>query len=184
MNCRCSDLSAMLSRFDTYRQKLRMALHSWRFVSVGRRASLGRNVRLTGTVGVSIGARSALRDNVLLAGNGQIVIGDRTAINEGCIITAMERVTIGNDVMLAPRVYILDVDHAFESRDQPISRQGYKIIPVTIGDGVWVGTGAVITKGVSIGEGAIIGANSVVTRDIPPYTIAGGVPAKLIRARP
>lgn len=175
---------AILTRLNAYRQKLRMALHRRRFVSVGSRASLGRNVRFTGGVSVSIGTRSALRDNVLLAGYGNIVIGDRTSINDDCMITAMERVTIGNDVMLAPRVYILDVDHAFESRDRPISQQGYTISPVTIGDGVWVCTGAVITKGVSIGEGAIIGANSVVTRDIPPYTIAGGVPARVIKERP
>jgi acetyltransferase-like isoleucine patch superfamily enzyme len=174
----------MFARLNAYLPKIRMLLNNWRFASVGARASLGRNVRLHGNVRISIGARSALRDNVQIGGNGELTIGDRTAINDGCIITAMERVTIGDDVMLAPRVYVLDVDHTFQRRDLPISQQGYAIAPVTIGDGAWIGTGAVITRGVTIGEGAIVGANSVVTRDVPPFMIVGGVPAQVIRERP
>lgn len=95
----------------------------------------------------------------------------------------MEKIEIGADVMIAPRVYILDVDHRFDDRARPISAQGYEIAPIRIQDGVWIGAGAVITKGVTIGEGAVIGANSVVTRDVAPYAIIGRVPAKLIRHR-
>ncbi|PJK27986.1 acyltransferase [Minwuia thermotolerans] len=96
----------------------------------------------------------------------------------------MEKVEIGANVMLAPRVYLLDVDHRFERRDIPISKQGYLVRPVRIEDDVWIGTGAVITKGVTIGRGAIIGANSVVTRDVPAYAIAAGVPAMVVKGRP
>ena len=164
--------------------KLRYVWLSTAFEHAGRRGSIGRNVHFHGNVRISVGDRVAFRDNVQFGGNGSLTIGDRTSINEGCIITALERVEIGSEVMFAPRVYVLDVDHRFHDRSLPISAQGYDVAPVTIHDGVWIGTGAVITKGVTIGEGAIIGANSVVTRDIPPFTSAGGVPAKFIRQRP
>ena len=171
-------------RLRPYWDKLRLLVRSSRFERAGRRAALGRNVRILGKVRISIGDRSAIRDNVILGGNGRLAIGNRTAINDGCILSVMESVTIGDDVMLAPRVYVLDVDHRFGRRDIPIARQGYTTAPVRIGDGAWIGTGAVVTKGVTIGEGAIIGANSVVTRDIPPYAIAVGVPARVVRERP
>lgn len=164
--------------------KLRYVFVSKSFERAGRRGSVGRKVKFHGNLKIELGDRVAFRDNVQFGGNGTLKIGDRTSINEGCIITALERIEIGSDVMLAPRVYVLDVDHEFADRSVPISSQGYVVRPVTIGDGVWIGTGAVITKGVTIGDGAIIGANSVVTRDIPAFTIAGGVPAKIIKERP
>lgn len=174
----------MVSRLIAAWPKIRMLLRARRFERIGRRASIGRNVKIARDLRVSIGDRSALRNNVILGGRGELRIGDRTAINEGCILTAMEAITIGSDVMLAPRVYVLDVDHKFDRRDVPISAQGYKIAPVTIGDGVWVGTGAVILRGVTIGEGAVVGANSVVTHDVPPYAIVAGVPARAVKQRP
>ncbi|WP_277422331.1 acyltransferase [Minwuia thermotolerans] len=133
---------------------------------------------------MDLGARVGIRENVIIGGYGHFIVGNDTAINEGCIITAMEKVEIGANVMLAPRVYLLDVDHRFERRDIPISKQGYLVRPVRIEDDVWIGTGAVITKGVTIGRGAIIGANSVVTRDVPAYAIAAGVPAMVVKGRP
>lgn len=174
----------MFRKLTPYLPKIRMQVFKFRFASVGRRAGLGRNVRILGNARIELGDRSTIRDDVQIAGNGELIIGARTVINEECILTAMERIVIGDDVMLAPRVYILDVDHKFERREIPISQQGYTIAPVTIGDGVWIGTGAVITKGVTIGDGAIIGANSVVVSDIPAFTIAGGVPARVIKKRP
>lgn len=155
-----------------------------RLVKHNRGGMIGRNVKILGSVKFELGEGSALRENVRLAGHGFIKIGARTSINSESIITAQERVEIGDDVMFAPRVYVLDVDHCFETRDVPISKQGYTVKPVKIGDGVWVGAGVVITKGVTIGEGAIIGANSVVTRDVEPYTIVAGIPARYIKHRP
>lgn len=145
---------------------------------------MGRNIRFHGNLKIEFGDRVAIRDGCQFGGNGRLRVGDRTSINADCILTAMESIEIGSDVMLAPRVYVLDVDHRFADRSIPIPKQGYDVSPVTIANGVWVGTGAVITRGVIIGEGAIIGANSVVTRDIPPFTIAAGMPARVIRDRP
>ncbi len=164
--------------------KVRYRLLSRGFESAGRGGSVGRGVQIHAGLTVHLGERVAIREGCFLGGGGTLRIGDRTAINADCILTALEHIEIGSDVMLAPRVYVLDVDHAFSDRAQPISKQGYKIAPVYIGDGVWIGAGAVITRGVTIGEGAIVGANSVVTRDVPPYTIVGGIPAKVIKERP
>jgi maltose O-acetyltransferase len=139
---------------------------------------------MPGDLPVVLGDRVAIRDSVFFAGHGRLVVGSNTVINERCIITAMERVEIGENVMLAPGVYILDVDHRFDRRDIPIPKQGYEVDPVIIGDDVWIGAGVVVTRGIKIGEGAIIGANSVVTKDIPSYAIAAGVPARVIGERP
>ncbi|WP_281350458.1 acyltransferase [Roseovarius bejariae] len=154
------------------------------FERAGKRGSFGRNIRFHGDLRIELGEQVAIRDGCQFGGNGTLRVGDRTAINAECILTALDSIEIGSDVMLAPRVYILDVDHRFTDRSIPISKQGYDVAPVTIGDGAWIGTGAVITKGVTIGEGAIVGANSVVTRDIPPFTIAAGLPARPIKKRP
>lgn len=164
--------------------KLRYRLLSRAFDVAGQGGSIGAGVQISAKLRVELGNHVALRAGCLLAGTGRIRIGDRTAINGDCILTAVEQIEIGSDVMLAPRVYVLDVDHAFADRDRPISSQGYDLSPVRIGDGVWIGAGAIITRGVTIGEGAIIGANSVVTKDIPAYTIAGGSPAKVLKERP
>lgn len=163
--------------------KLRYIVISTAFEQAGRSGSIGSNVRFLGDLTVKLGDRVAIRDDCQFGGNGAMTIGDRTAINAGSMLTAVERIEIGSDVMIAPGVYVLDVDHKYASRDTPISKQGYDVAPVIIEDGVWIGTGAVITRGVTIGEGAIIGANSVVTRDIPPYCIAAGAPAKMIKER-
>lgn len=164
--------------------KLRYVFLSKTFRRAGQRGSIGRNVQISPHLSIDTGDRVAFRDNCLLAGYGQFIVGSRTSINADCIITAMEHVEIGSDVMLAPRVYILDVDHRFDTRSIPIPQQGYTVSPVIIGDGAWIGAGTIITKGVHIGEGAIIGANSTVTKDIPPYCIAGGVPARILGERP
>ena len=96
-------------------------------------------------------------------------------------------ITIGNKVMLAPHVTIVGGDHntsvvgrfMFDVKvKRPEDDQA-----VTIEDDVWVGTGAIILKGVRIGRGAIVAAGSVVTREVPPYTVVAGVPAKVISVR-
>jgi len=154
------------------------------FDEAGSKGSIGQNVCIRGDIRIEFGNNVALRDGVFVGGSGRLIVGDHTAINKECIIAAMKQVKIGSHVMLAPRVYILDVDHCFDRRDVPISNQLYKIDPVEIEDDVWIGTGVVITRGVTIGKGAIIGANAVVTKDIPEYAIAGGIPAKVIKMRP
>lgn len=173
-----------LRRFSTYLSKIRYLLIAPIFHRAGKGGSVGKRFRVLGDLLITLGDRVAFRDDIYLGGDGELIIGSHTAINAGCMITAMEKVEIGSNVMLAPNVCVLDVDHSFQRRDIPIAQQGYRIKPVVIEDDVWIGTGAVITKGVRIGKGAIIGANSVVTRDIPSFAIAVGIPARVIKGRP
>jgi len=163
--------------------RARPYLRFWQFDSFGGRFSIDKRVRVNVSGKLTVGDNVALRQNVLLTGTGNLAIGDRTAINENSIITAMEDVRIGDDCMLAPGVYILDVDHKFSSLDIPIRNQGYTTAPVKIGNDVWIGGYSMILKGVTIGNGAIVAANSVVTKDVAAFSIVGGSPARVIGMR-
>jgi acetyltransferase-like isoleucine patch superfamily enzyme len=164
--------------------KLRYLARRWQFDEAGRRGAIESGVRVLGEASIRLGDRVTLRRGVVLAGNGTLTIGSHTTINDGCQISAFDAVHIGANVMFAPRVCVLDIDHRFDSRDQPLRQQGYRTAPVFIGDDVWLGANAVVLRGVRIGRGAIVGANSVVTRDVPDYAIVGGVPARVLRMRP
>lgn len=115
----------------------------------------------------------------------RITIGDRVSINYDCHIGCVNEITIGNDVLLASRVYISDHSHGatdyHDIETPPSERKVFSKGPVVIEEGVWVGEGACILPGVRIGRHALVGANAVVTRDVPPYTIVGGIPARPIR---
>jgi maltose O-acetyltransferase len=92
--------------------------------------------------------------------------------------------SIGSNVMMGQDVLIVTRNHEFEDVNIPMSHQGFKDrLPVSIEDDVWVGHRVIILPGVRIGKGAIIGAGAVVTKDVEPYTIVGGVPARFIRSR-
>lgn len=119
----------------------------------------------------------------IIQGTGSLLIGERTYINEYCVIGCNDEITVGRDVMISPYVTIRDTDHAFERTDIPMNRQGITTAPIHIGDDVWIGHGAAILKGVTVGTGAIVAAGAVVTRDVAPYDIVGGVPAKRIGSR-
>jgi acetyltransferase-like isoleucine patch superfamily enzyme len=111
-----------------------------------------------------------------------LVIGDRVTATASLQVIAFESVIIEDDVMFAANVFVADGTHASNSVDTPYKYQGVGPLgPIRIGRGSWIGQNVVITPGVIIGEMAIIGANSVVTRDVPPRSIVGGVPAKVLK---
>ncbi|MEX9251083.1 CatB-related O-acetyltransferase [Pseudenterobacter timonensis] len=110
------------------------------------------------------------------------VLGRYSFINKGCFIGP--RVHCGNYVMFGPYVIIAGGDHDFTTVGQPMYFSGRQDIPTTkIGHDVWIGAHSCIKAGVNIGDGAIIGMGSVVVRDVPPFAIVAGNPAKFIRMR-
>lgn len=125
----------------------------------------------------------AIGDGVALWFPWRIRIGAGSSVNQGSIIDGFGGVTIGQNVRIASYVRINTADHRFDDPDVPIARQGFEVAPVTIGDDVWLGTGVVVGAGVTIGSGCVIGAGSVVTRDIPPHSVAVGAPCRVIRRR-
>ena len=122
------------------------------------------------------------RDSII-QGSGYFELGENSYISSFCVIGVNEKIIIGKDVMIADSVSLRDTDHMFDSIDIPMRHQGIKTAPIIIEDNVWIGHGAVITKGVTIGTGSIIGANAVVTNNVPPHSVCAGVPAKVIKSR-
>ncbi len=112
----------------------------------------------------------------------QVKIGDRSGIGINCELYGP--VTIGKDVMMGPEVVIYTSGHRHDRTDVPMICQGStEPEPVSIGDDCWIGRRVMIMPGVTIGKGCVIGAGAVVTKDVPDYSIAGGVPAKVIKNR-
>jgi acetyltransferase-like isoleucine patch superfamily enzyme len=115
-------------------------------------------------------------------GTARVRIGSGTFLNQGVMVAAAELVEIGDHCMFANGCFISDAGHRFDDPHQPVTWQGFTSKgPTRVGDNVWCGAHVVITSGVTIGERCVIGANSVVTKDIPPFSIAAGSPAKVLR---
>lgn len=134
-------------------------------MSLGNGCRIGRNCCLSAVNGsLQLGENVAISPNANIgADEGQIQIGDNVAIGPGCVIRA--------------------ANHCFTSRRIPIMFQGHVPGSVIIENDVWIGANCVVTPDVRIGRGAIIGAGAVVTHDVDPFTIMGGVPARKIGMR-
>jgi acetyltransferase-like isoleucine patch superfamily enzyme len=117
-----------------------------------------------------------------LAPDARIEIGAGCFLNRNTMIAAHERVAIGDHTMLANGCFVGDADHRFDDPAMPITEQGFTSKgPVEIGANCWLGVNCAVTSGVTIGERCVVGANSVVNADLPPRTIAAGVPARVIK---
>ena len=110
-----------------------------------------------------------------------IKIGKNSLIGEYTVIRGQGGVHIGDRVYTSPYTQIIAVNHVFDDPEQPFTEQGITAEGIFIDDDVWLGAGAAITDGVRIGKGAVIAAGAVVTKDVLPHTVVGGVPAKVIK---
>jgi len=156
-----------------------------------RKAQLGTRVRVWGKLVVKADGTMIIGDRVRIASDiattelaavhgATLEIGEGTFINHGCSIAALESIRIGPGCSIGSHVVMMDND--FHSIDPALRDVLPPSRPIVLEANVWLGVRVIVLRGVRIGEGSVIGAGSVVTRDIPPRTLAGGNPARPIRS--
>lgn len=127
-----------------------------------------------------LGERSIIDDFcVINNGVGGVVIGVNTLVGIGSIVIGP--VTIGDNVIMAQHVVLSGLNHSYEDVTLPIRNQPVTTRPIEIGDECWIGANVTITAGVRIGKHSVVAGGSVVTRDVPPYTVVGGNPARILK---
>ena len=134
---------------------------------------------------ISVGTDCLIGHDVFFSARkgSDIVIGNGCVLNTGCHVVAIAGIHIGDGTMIGEYCSIRDQNHRFDDTSIPISEQGFTGAAIYIGSDVWIGRGVFIAPGVSIGDGAVVGANSVVTRDVKPFDIVVGAPARVIKSR-
>jgi galactoside O-acetyltransferase len=166
---------------------LRRVYYRLRFAASAPQLSIQTHVSITCPNCISIGCKCYLaRDCKLYATpESPIRIGANFSANANVMINARGKghITIGDNVMIGPNVVLRSNDHVFEQADVLINYQGMSEGSITIGNDVWIASNAVILQNVSIGDGAVVAAGAVVTKNVPPYAIVGGVPARTIGTR-
>jgi len=143
-------------------------------------------VTILGFENIEIGANVSFMKNsyVYAHDEGAILIGDNFTMNTNSQLGAsFGKIIIGNDCAIAPNCVLRASNHNFENPDVPFRKQGHTYGEIIIEDDVWISSNCVVTANTKIGKSSIIGAGSIVTKDVEPYSIMGGIPAKLIRKR-
>ncbi len=135
---------------------------------------------------VTVGKNSNIHSTVILRQAERIFIGQNCLINHNNVLQAgkgIGKIMIGNYVHTGANVMMFAFNHGIDRLDIPTIKQDYYEASIHIEDDVWIGAGSIILAGVTIGKGSVIAAGSVVNKDIPPYSIVGGVPAKILKSR-
>lgn len=166
---------------------------SFSYITIGRNVNInGRRINInkgchvmdnSAILGdVTLGKNVFVHDNVLMRSFGeQISIGENTTINRNTNI--LSKVSIGSNCSIAPNVVIVGANHNFSDNSKTIKEQGSTCRGIVIEDDVWIAANVTVCDGVKIGKGSVIGAGAVIVSDIPPFTVAVGVPAKVIKNR-
>ena len=165
----------------------------WKLVIHSMGGSVGKDVKFYGGVrivgngpdAINIGDGVRILRGVTMSTTptGKIHIGEKVHIGENNIIFSDIGITIGDNVIIGPQNIIVDFDHIYKSVENPINQQGINKKEIIIEEDVWISSHCVIIKGVRIGKGAVIGAGSVVNKDVPAYSVAVGVPVRVIKKR-
>lgn len=137
--------------------------------------------RLLRWAGVKVGRHCIIRPKIEIT-EGRLEIGDHVAINAGCRFSCGGSIQIGDYSQIGPRVSFETSTHTLEPK--PFGHRPLMADPIVVEEYVWIGANALILGGVTIGKGAVVAAGAVVTKDVPPYTLVGGVPAKVLRTIP
>lgn len=161
-------------------------------LSLGRSVLIGDNVEINALSkkGILIGNNVSLLKGTIIECTGVLnnlgeglTIGNNVGIAQNCFIQVRGEVIIEDNVIFGPNVSVFSENHNFGNPDLPVNVQGENRKGVKIESGVWIGTKSVILDGVTVGKNSIVAAGSIVNKDVPPYSIVGGVPAKLIKMR-
>lgn len=154
-------------------------------VSVDRTCLIHPEARIHPRGGqLTIGARSKVAPGACI--QGSVTIGEDCTVQVYSVLVGGHNgglISIGNGVRIAPHVMIFANNHIFTDTDTPIFEQDVAEAPIVIEDDVWIAGKVMITAGVRIGHGSVIGAGAVVTKDIPAWSVAVGVPAQVIKTR-
>ena len=165
-------------RSEYFKKRLNLNYKNNRF-EVGLRIHFPKNIY--------IGSNSfyGLDCKIYASEKSKIEIGSNITFNSNVMINARGKgsIYIGDDVLIGPNVVIRSNNHSFEKINQPIINQGMTDGNIVINKNVWIGSNCVILPNCEVGEGAIIAAGAIVTSDVEPFTVVGGVPAKLISKR-
>jgi acetyltransferase-like isoleucine patch superfamily enzyme len=155
-------------------------------VLLGKQTSISSSAKLNTSMGgkINIGAKTEILGGVIVSTyGGNISIGNHCSINPYTIIYGHGNTVIGNNVLIGGHTMIIPNNHNFSDVSRPINSQGGTAKGIVIEDDVWISHACSILDDVTIGKGSVIGAGSVVNKNIPPYSIAVGVPAKVISSR-
>lgn len=161
-------------------------------ISLGKSVIIGDYVEINALSrnGVIVGNNVSILKNTIIECTGVIrnigeglVIGNNVGIAQNCFIQVRGQVTIGDNVIFGPGVSVFSENHVFDNPDLSVSVQGETRRGVTIEEGVWIGTRAIILDGVTIGKNSVVAAGSVVNKNVPAYSVVGGVPAKVLKNR-
>jgi acetyltransferase-like isoleucine patch superfamily enzyme len=135
------------------------------------------------SMGAKIGKGVVIYPGVWVTPGKNLIIEDNVDLAKDVLITTTGGVFIGKRTLIGYRTQILSANHTIPPRNEPFPISGDKYAPIKIEKDVWIGANCIITAGTTIGEGAVIAGGSVVTKNVEPYAIVGGNPAKLIRMR-
>lgn len=153
--------------------------------NLAEKVRIGRDCDIENPHAISLGARAVLEPGVVLKLADEAALfraGNHVFIGRGTIFDLVGEISVGEGTLIAPGCFITDHNHETRA-DKPILHQPCEYRSVSIGSDVWIGAKAVILPGVRIGDGAVVAAGAVVTHDVEPMSIVGGVPARLIRKR-
>ncbi|MDH5496544.1 MAG: acyltransferase [Nitrospira sp.] len=157
-------------------------------ILLGQNVSIGDGVRLVcsdQTAEIIIGDGTVIQSRAILetGPGGRIELGKMNSVNPYCVLYGHGGLTTGDYVRIAAHTVIIPASHVFEDPDRPIARQGLTKQGIRIGRDVWIACGCRILDGVEIGDGSVIAAGAVVNRNVVPFAVVGGVPAKVIKMR-
>lgn len=164
------------------KEKLRSAYYNIiKFKTLKKRCYFGSNTKVEGLLYIS--DKVFFDDNVEVLNHTSYYsfIGSSTSINRNTVLRG--RFKIGSNCAIAPNCMIIGSNHVFKDRTRNFKEQGFVCKGIIIEDDVWIGANSVVLDGVTIGKGCVIGAGSIVTKSIPPYSVAVGNPCRVIKER-